>query len=137
MTGKEKCRTLRAIRARIAEANELPWDEPPCTHSGPCAGTCPHCEQHLRRLETGLKRRAALGKRIALIGLCAGMAVGTAGCSMLEELDFQPDRTTGVPPTPTDMLLMGEIAPADGAWPEASPEGELPDNPDATASTQP
>ena len=36
MTGKEKCRALRAIRERIAEVNEIEYDEKPCSLAGEC-----------------------------------------------------------------------------------------------------
>ena len=39
MTGKQKCRALRAIREQIAAANEIDYSEKPCTHTGKCAGT--------------------------------------------------------------------------------------------------
>ena len=48
--GKDICRTLRALRARFAAANHIPWSEPDCPQKTPCFGTCPACEKALRKL---------------------------------------------------------------------------------------
>lgn len=48
--GKDICRTLRALRARFAAANHIPWSEPDCPQKTPCSGTCPACEKALRKL---------------------------------------------------------------------------------------
>ena len=84
MDGKEKCRRLRAMRERIARANELDYCERECGHEGPCAGTCPYCEAQTRALERELSRRASLGRRVAVAGLCVGMAAAVSGCSAVD-----------------------------------------------------
>lgn len=94
MTGKEKCRMLKNIRLRIAQENEIDFHPVDCNHTGPCAGTCPYCERETAQLEEALNRRASLGKKIVLAGLCAGLVVATSGCSMIEEVVNQP--MTGV-----------------------------------------
>jgi hypothetical protein len=86
MDGKEKCRILKGIREKIAQANEIEFDCAECTHEGPCKGTCPRCEQEAAQLEKALEKRMAQGKRVALVGLCAGIALTSAGCSAVEEL---------------------------------------------------
>lgn len=91
MTGKEKCRALRAIRERIAEVNEIEYAEKPCTHAGECKGTCPYCESQARRLTRELSKRRALGKKVILAGLCAGIAVATSGCAVVERVVFSPN----------------------------------------------
>lgn len=74
--GKEICNELKAVRRRIAEENGIPLEMPECTHQGPCPGTCPHCEQELRQLETALADRLRLGKAATVAGLALGLAVG-------------------------------------------------------------
>jgi hypothetical protein len=86
LTGKEKCRVLKEIREKIAQANELEFKCAECTHEGPCRGTCPRCEQEAAQLERALEKRVAQGKRIALVGLCAGIALTGAGCSVVDGL---------------------------------------------------
>ena len=129
MSGKEKCRVLREIRMKIAEENGIDYRPAQCRHEGPCAGTCPKCEQEKAQLEKELSRRAALGKKVALAGLCAGLVLATSGCSMIEELfesqvtgimpaqqvDLADGRTGDSVPTDTvDVLVMGEVpAPED------------------------
>ena len=113
MTGKEKCRALREIREKIARSNELDFPKDTCTHEGPCPGTCPKCEQEARQLEAQLQKRASLGKKIALAGLCAGMIAVTAGCSIVEEV-FGENVGGGVPAqvdalTGDVELIMGEV----------------------------
>ena len=93
MLGKEKCKILKEIRQRIADENEIPWVTRECTHKGSCRGTCPKCESELRELERQLAARQALGKRVAVAALCAGMAFSSAGCSPLDS----PGSTAGVP----------------------------------------
>ena len=91
MTGKEKCRALRAIRERIAEVNEIEYAEKPCTHAGECRGTCPYCESQARRLTRELSKRRALGTKVILAGLCAGIAAATSGCAVVERVVFSPN----------------------------------------------
>lgn len=86
MDGKEKCSILRGIREKIAQANELEFSCAECTHEGPCRGTCQRCEQEAAQLEKALEKRAAMGKRIVLAGLCAGIALTGTACSTIEDL---------------------------------------------------
>ena len=116
MFGKEKCRILKEIRQKIADENEIPYVTQECRHQGNCSGTCPRCESELRYLEQQLERRAALGKRISVAALCAGLAFSGAACGF----DIsKPSETAGVPvptetvsPTeePEPMVTMGEVA---------------------------
>jgi len=112
VTGKEKCRALRGIRGKIAASNGIDFAEETCTHEGPCPGTCAKCEQEVRQLETQLQKRASLGKKIALAGLCAGMIAATAGCALIEDV-ITPDTAGVVPyqaePLMGDVAVMGEI----------------------------
>lgn len=77
--GKEKCRILKEIRRRIAEANGIEYVTSECRYKGDCAGTCPKCEAEVRYLEAELHARRLLGKAVVLAGVSAGVA-GLAGC---------------------------------------------------------
>lgn len=74
MNGKKICKSLREIRCRIAQANDIDFTPNVCTHEGDCAGTCPACESELRYIERQLLRRTATGKKVALAGLALGAA---------------------------------------------------------------
>ena len=78
--GKEKCRILKEIRAEIARQNDIEWVVSECKHQGNCKGTCPKCEQEVRKLEKALERREALGKRVAVVGVSASIALSVTGC---------------------------------------------------------
>ena len=132
MPGKQKCRILREIRRRIAEENDIPFVTRECTHRGECRGTCPRCESELRYLEEQLCRRQALGKRVAVAALCAGMALTAAGCAAVPEKETPTDDLMGmidVAPMPTETpevyVTSGEVV-----WePETTEEpesGEVP-----------
>ena len=130
MAGKEKCRILKQIRQRIADENEIPYRTRECTHTGECSGTCPFCESEVRYLESQLKKRASLGKKIRLAAICAGMAVSVAGCTVADPIQ---DQITGMlVPEPTEHIevLSGEVA-----WPE--PEATEESKPLPTATSEP
>ena len=84
MTGKEKCRALRAIREKIARENELSYPTDECHHQGKCSGTCPRCEQELADLTRQLEKRRSLGKRVAVAGLCLGMTTTLSACTVVD-----------------------------------------------------
>ena len=48
MTGKEKCKLLKAIRREIAETNGIVYLTSECTFEGECKGTCPKCDAEIR-----------------------------------------------------------------------------------------
>ena len=122
MMGKEKCRILKEIRQRIADENDIPWVTQECTHKGSCRGTCPKCESELRELERQLAARQALGKRVAVAALCAGMAFSAAGCGPLDG----PGPTAGEPePLPTHHTPAPAATPDPDEW---VLEGEVPYN---------
>ncbi len=74
MKGKQKCKILKEIRAQIAKENDIEWVTENCTHKGDCRGTCPKCEAEVRMLERALECRRALGHKVALAGISAGIA---------------------------------------------------------------
>ena len=117
MFGKEKCRILKEIRQKIADENDIPYVTQECRHQGNCSGTCPRCESELRYLEQQLERRAALGKRISVAALCAGLAFSGAACGAdimnpRAEVGGTPAPTETVSPTeePEIMVTTGEVA---------------------------
>ena len=127
MLGKQKCKMLKEIRQRIADENDIPYVTRECSHQGDCSGTCPRCESELRYLEQQLERRAALGRKVSVAALCAGMVLGASGCAPFSYTQPEPvDELSGAiayeeptpEPSPETFVTMGEVA-----WPE-EPEPE-------------
>ena len=114
MLGKQKCKLLKEIRRKIADENDIPYVTKECTHQGDCKGTCPRCESELRYLEQQLAARQALGKRVTVAALCAGMALGAAGCA-----PFAPK------PTPEPVDELSGAVPYDEPVPKPTGESEL------------
>ena len=75
MKGKERCKILKEIRAKIAEDNDIEFVTSECKHKGDCLGTCPKCEAELRYLEKELDKRRRMGKAVTV----AGLAVSDGG----------------------------------------------------------
>lgn len=71
--GKLICETLREVRRRIAEANEIRYAPQECTHEGECLGTCPACEAEVRQLERQLQARRMLGRAVIVAGISASL----------------------------------------------------------------
>lgn len=96
MTGKEKCKMLREIRAQIAARNDIELVTRECTYKGECKGTCPKCESEVRYLEEQLEKRHAARKKVALAGVSAGLMLSLTGCSatdtIVETLDVLRER---------------------------------------------
>ena len=65
MTGKEKCKALKKLRAQIADANEIQWVTEECPYEGECPGTCPRCEEEVRMLEEYMKQELPRLKSMA------------------------------------------------------------------------
>jgi len=118
MLGKQKCRILREIRQQIAQENDIPYVTRDCPHQGDCAGTCPRCESELRYLERQLAAREALGKRVAVTALCAGLSLSAAGCGPSQSVQAPPQEELSgavayeetVPPTEEVYVTSGEVA---------------------------
>ncbi len=115
--GKEKCKILKQIRAEIARQNDIEWVVSECKHQGNCRGTCPKCEYEVRQLEAALARREALGKKVAVVGISAGIALSVTGC----DISLLPSATLSGEPLPpeqaqqTEMAMMGEKLPPETA----------------------
>lgn len=71
--GKLICETLREVRRRIAEANEIRYAPHECIHEGECLGTCPACEAEVRQLERQLQARRRLGRAVIVAGISASL----------------------------------------------------------------
>lgn len=77
--GKRKCRILKEIRRRIAEANDIRLVTEECSYKGSCRGTCPRCEAEVRYLEGQLHDRRLSGRAVAIAGVSAGMLLMGGG----------------------------------------------------------
>ena len=80
MTGKDKCKILKEIRAEIAKKNDIEWVVKECTHQGECKGTCPRCESEVRKLERELELRRKIGKAVAIVGISTACLAGLTAC---------------------------------------------------------
>lgn len=67
--GKRICKTLKELRKRIADANEIPFETDECTHKGECLGTCPKCEDEVSYLMDSMEKREQEGKPVVIEGL--------------------------------------------------------------------
>ena len=92
MNGKSKCKVLKDIRKKIAEANDIAYVTSECKYQGECAGTCPKCEAEVRYLEEELAKQKSLGKIVAVAGIAATLVVASAGCDIT-----LPNQTAGAP----------------------------------------
>ena len=112
MNGKSKCKVLKDIRKKIAEANDIAYVTSECKYQGECAGTCPKCEAELRYLEEELAKRKNLGKIVAVAGIAATLVVASAGCDVTipNQIAGAPlaqettSQTAGTQPTTSDIL---------------------------------
>ena len=109
MNGKNVCAYLKSVRQKVAEANGIDMEFPPCHFEGDCAGTCPRCEAEVVQLERELSKRQHLSKRMAILGIAAGLTFAALPATA------QTDDTT-VPPPASDLSID-----------EFYIEGELPD----------
>ena len=71
--GKTICRTLKAIRQQVADANDISYKPAECHHRGDCAGTCPACEAEVKYINQQLDLRRQLGKAVVIAGISAGL----------------------------------------------------------------
>ncbi|MBQ8954476.1 MAG: hypothetical protein IJ048_10200 [Clostridia bacterium] len=148
MTGKQKCKILKEIRAEIAKQNDITLVIEECTHKGECRGTCPCCESEVRYLEAELEKRRSLRKTVALAGISAGMTMALSGCAVMDAIVDSPvgealinalnpgsansGWETIEGEIPYEFELMGDVAyvpDLTDAVDSASPAGETPDAP--------
>ncbi len=93
--GKRICSELKAVRRRIAKENNIPLQQPECTHEGDCLGSCPRCEAEVRYLEQALTRKLTVGK----VATVAGLSLTLAACGGKGEQTIQTDKPLDVPDT--------------------------------------
>ena len=112
--GKSTCKTLKAIRRQIAEANDIKYEPRECHYEGPCLGTCPACEAEVRYLEQQLGLRRQLGRAVSLIGVSAGLlsACTLPGSKAVAEKPNGAESNMEVhePVAGCDSMVVGKVA---------------------------
>lgn len=112
--GKSTCKTLKAIRRQIAEANDIVYEPHECHYDGPCLGTCPACEAEVRYLEQQLGLRRQLGWAVSLIGVSAGLlsACTSTGTKTVAEKSNGGESNMEVhePAAGCDSMVVGKVA---------------------------
>lgn len=67
--GRIKCDKLRAIRKKIAEVNDIEFETAECHHTGPCAGTCPVCDEEIRYLDEQIEKKKKRGEEVYIVNI--------------------------------------------------------------------
>lgn len=111
MTGKEKCEQLKKMRKFIADSNGILYDIVPCTHEGPCPGTCPACDAEIRYLDDQIERKILQGADVRLAGLLGDLfqMADHAGLAGDPLLDFPDGPLMGEAVAPDDPDIMGNM----------------------------
>lgn len=117
--GKAICKALKAVRRRIAEANEIVYEPRECHHEGECAGTCPACEAEMRYLERQISLRRRAGKAVVIAGLSMSLGALTA-CHQVKRTTV--DEKSGTDTTRVDSLKVTELAGAVMEVPDSAGE---------------
>lgn len=76
---KEKCKVLKQVRKKMADALDIDLHQTECTYEGACSGTCPKCKQEEEMLNRALLKRTAM---VASVGM---LSVGLSGCQTITE----------------------------------------------------
>ena len=138
MKGKNKCKILKQIRQKIADENDIPLVTQECSYQGECSGTCPKCEQELRYLEQQLAHRQALGKRVTVAALAAGLLASLTGCPAPQTPETSSEGTALVTEntqqTTMDFQTVGIVPMTEEA---TELDGELPSSTEAELPTEP
>lgn len=125
--GKRICKTLKELRKRIADANEIPFETDECTHKGDCLGTCPKCEDEVSCLMDSIEKREQEGKPVVIEGLMTDDELRQA--FLIDSTDGMDDediinnvsRTAGLP-------VMGDVPnrtiPNQEEWVVPQPQGD-------------
>ncbi|MBO4658274.1 MAG: hypothetical protein J5637_01485 [Prevotella sp.] len=83
--GRAVCETLKDVRRKIAQANDISYSPNVCHHEGDCAGTCAACEKEMRYLEHQLRLRRLAGKTVRVAGVSLGMVAILGSCFKTSE----------------------------------------------------
>jgi serpin B len=107
--GKRICMTLKELRKRIADANEIPYEIEECPHKGDCPGTCPKCEAEVRYLMEAIDKREQQGKPVVIEGLMDEKELRQAFA--IEPIDNKDEEIVlaGLPVPEEPEVLMGDV----------------------------
>lgn len=100
--GKKVCETLKQIRKKIADENEIPYEITECNHEGDCQGTCPKCESEMRYIEKKLEERNKKGIAASIVGIAVGIGSLFPSCSLLDKYRVPGPNAGSVPNTSID-----------------------------------
>ncbi|MBR5931706.1 MAG: hypothetical protein IKZ95_06750 [Lachnospiraceae bacterium] len=114
MTGKDKCKILKEIRAEIAKKNDIEWVVKECTHQGECKGTCPRCESEVRKLERELELWRKIGKAVAVVGISTACLAGLTACHSIRGVETDLSGMIDVVESPDPYQRDGDIEVLDG-----------------------
>lgn len=56
LDGKDICNSLKEKRMELARLNSIPYEDEICKSEGPCAGTCPKCDEDAEYLRKELEK---------------------------------------------------------------------------------
>ena len=101
--------TLKELRKRIADANEIPYEIEECPHKGDCPGTCPKCEAEVRYLMEAIDKREQQGKPVVIEGLMDEKELRQAFA--IEPIDNKDEEIVlaGLPVPEEPEVLMGDV----------------------------
>lgn len=126
--GKRICEALKALRKRIADANDIPFEMEECSHKGDCPGTCPKCEYELRYLMEAIDKREQEGKPVVLDGIMSEEELRKAFSIIPTEQNIpenpEETETMGLPEPPEPITLMGDPEPPLEGKPSLPLEGD-------------
>lgn len=80
---KERCKALKKVRKKMADAIGVDLHQRECTYQGKCSGTCPKCKQ-----EEDILNKALLGRAGMAAGVVA-LSAGLAGCNPFNNVNNQ------------------------------------------------
>lgn len=112
---KEKCKTLKKIRKKLADALDIDLHQRECTYEGACSGTCPKCKQEEEQLN-----RAILAKSALAAGAVA-LTVGLTGCTQMSQPPLEGE-TVILPSTVEELDGVTEAPPSTVQKPEGDTE---------------
>ena len=125
MNGKNRCRILKDIRKRIADANGIEYAISECKFKGDCLGTCPKCESEVRYLERELEKKRSLGQKIAVAGIAASITLAATGCTSDFKTRIRGNSLTGDVPMEESVHGEGERSEASEGSVSEIVDGEI------------